>query len=83
MRTAFICQHLNTSSKTGFEEAFESYKGMELEGDDDFQAWCDECESQRLKTDGWNDESMKYANVKVVCEGCYFSIKEFNAKMNH
>jgi len=56
MRTAFICQHLNNSIKTGFEEAFDSYMGMELEEDDEFQAWCDNCETQRLKTDGWNDE---------------------------
>jgi len=83
MRTAFICQHLNNSIKTGFEEAFESYKGMELEEDDDFQAWCDKCEEQRLKTNGWNDESMNFANVKVVCEGCYFIIKEFNTNKKH
>ena len=78
MRTAFICQHLNKTTKTGFEEAFESFKGMELEEDDDFQAWCSECEIQRLKTNGWTDESMEYAKIKVVCEGCYFVIKEFN-----
>ena len=78
MRTAFICQHLNNTIKTGFEEAFESFRGMELEEDDDFQAWCRECEIQRLKTNGWTDESMEYAKIKVVCEGCYFVIKEFN-----
>lgn len=80
MRVAFVCQHLNNSIKTGFEEAFHSYKGMELDEDDDFQAWCDDCEIQRLKSGGWNDESMKYANIKIVCEGCYFVIKEFNEK---
>lgn len=80
MRTAFICQHLNNTNKTGFEEAFKSHNGMELEDDDDFQAWCDECEIQRLKTDGWNDESMNFAKIKLVCEGCYFVIKEFNLK---
>lgn len=80
MRAAYICQHLNNRNQTGFEEAFESFKGMELEEGDDFQAWCDECEVQRLKTNGWTDESMAYANIKVVCEGCYFVIKEFNEK---
>jgi hypothetical protein len=78
IRKAFICQHLNTQSKTGFEEAFESYRGMELDEDDDFQAWCTECEKKRLKTDGWNDESMEFAKIKLVCERCYFEIKEFN-----
>lgn len=78
IRKAFICQHLNTENKTGFEEAFETYRGMELEDDDDFQAWCPECEKERLKTDGWNDESMEFAKIKLVCERCYFEIKEFN-----
>lgn len=82
MRTAFICQHLNNHSKTGFEEAFDSYKGMELD-DDEFQAWCDKCEIQRLKTDGWNDHSMEFAKIKLVCEGCYFVIKEYNVHKKH
>ena len=77
-RMAFICQHLNTETQTGFEEAFPSYKGMELEEDDDLQAWCDQCELERLRTDGWNDESMEFAGIKLVCEDCYFEIKEFN-----
>lgn len=78
IRKAFICQHLNTKNKTGFEEAFETYRGMKLDEDDDFQAWCTECEKVRLKTDGWNDESMKFANIKLVCERCYFEVKELN-----
>ena len=61
IRKAFICQHLNTEYKTGFEEAFETNKGMELNKDEDFQAWCDECEKERLKTNGWNDKSIEYA----------------------
>jgi len=78
IRTAFICQHLNTKDKTGFEEAFDTYKGMELEDDDDFQAWCSSCEKERLKTDGWNDESMEFSQIKLVCERCYFDVKDFN-----
>jgi hypothetical protein len=77
-RMAFVCQHLSTETQTGFEEAFPSYKGMELEEDDDLQAWCDQCELERLRTDGWNDESTKFAGIKLVCEDCYFEIKEFN-----
>ncbi|NER16495.1 DUF6882 domain-containing protein [Spongiivirga citrea] len=78
LRKAFICQHLNTESKTGFEEAFETYPGMELDGEDDFQAWCSECEKVRIKTGGWNEESMAFAKIKLVCEKCYFDIKEMN-----
>lgn len=79
LRKAFICQHLNTESKSGFEEAFETYRGMELDEEDDFQAWCSQCEKERLKTDGWNEESMEYAQIKLVCERCYFEIKELNS----
>ncbi|AUC79958.1 hypothetical protein CW736_11550 [Nonlabens sp. MB-3u-79] len=78
IRKAFICQHLNTNQKTGFEEAFETYRGMELDEEDDFQAWCSKCEKTRIKTDGWNDESMEFAKIKLVCERCYFEIKEIN-----
>lgn len=78
IRRAFICQHLNKKYKTGFEEAFETYRGMELEEDDDFQAWCAECEKERIKTDGWTDESMEFAQIKLVCERCYFEIKQLN-----
>jgi len=78
LRKAFICQHLNSKQKTGFEEAFETYPGMELEEEDDFQAWCSECEKERIKTDGWNDESMELAKIELVCEKCYFEIKKIN-----
>lgn len=80
IRRAFICQHLNTESKTGFEEAFKTYPGIELQEDDDLQAWCSTCEKERLKTNGWNDVSMEFANIKLVCERCYFQIKDFNLK---
>jgi hypothetical protein len=72
-----VCQHLNETNRVGFEEAFATYPGMPLEEDDDLQAWCDECEKERLRTDGWNDESMEFAKIKLVCERCYFSIKDF------
>lgn len=77
-RLAFVCQHLNHETKKGFEEAFETEYGMELDNEDDFQAWCDECEKVRIKTDGWNDESMEFAKIKLVCEDCYFELKTIN-----
>lgn len=78
-RRAFVCQHLKLNVKTGFEESFPTYPDMEFEDeDDDLQAWCDECEKIRVQYDGWNEESEKFANIKVICEKCYFEIKEFN-----
>jgi hypothetical protein len=79
-RRGFVCHHLINGDNKGFEEAFPTIKGMELEEDDDFQAWCDKCEIERLRTDGWNEESTKFADIKLVCEDCYFEIKERNRK---
>ncbi|AHJ97555.1 DUF6882 domain-containing protein [Hymenobacter swuensis] len=77
-RIAFVCKHLNHTSKVGFEESFETHENMELEEEEDFQAWCDECEKVRQKEGGWNDKSMVFANIKLVCEQCYFEMKELN-----
>lgn len=77
-RLAFACQHLNAVDKTGFKEAFDTYPAMPLGEDDDLQAWCSRCEKERLRTNGWNDESMEFAKIKLVCEKCYFNIKDFN-----
>lgn len=77
-RPAFVCQHLNLETPIGFEEAFDTYKGMELEEDQDLQAWCGECEKIRVESDGWNQESEKFAGITLVCENCYFELKEFN-----
>lgn len=77
-RPAFVCQHLNSQTPKGFHEAFETLENMDLDADDDFQAWCDECEEIRVKYDGWNEESEKFAKIKLICEGCYFDIKQIN-----
>jgi hypothetical protein len=75
-RVAFICQHLNKDKYTGFHEAFESDPLIEEE--DDYQAWCNECEKERLKENGWNDISMAFAKIQAVCDQCYFEIKRRN-----
>ena len=50
---------------------------MELSEDDDFQAWCDECEAVRQDEGEWNDKSMAFAGI-CICEMCYFEMKELN-----
>jgi hypothetical protein len=77
-RRAFVCKHLNKKDKVGFEESFETSENMELGEDDDFQAWCDKCELIRQHEDGWNDTSMRFAEIRLVCEKCYFEMKEVN-----
>ncbi|KQT29579.1 hypothetical protein ASG22_19850 [Chryseobacterium sp. Leaf405] len=79
-RAAFVCQHLNLEQYKGFGEAFDTYRGMQLDEDDDFQAWCSECEKVRLQSNGWNDESEEFAKIKLICEDCYFELKSLNTK---
>ncbi|MEO8515814.1 MAG: DUF6882 domain-containing protein [Flavobacterium sp.] len=77
-RLAFVCQHITKKEKVGFEEAFETYENMELGDDDDFQAWCNDCEAIRQKEVSWSEDAMTFAEIKVVCEKCYFEMKELN-----
>lgn len=77
-RRAFVCHHLNKVDKVGFEESFETIEDMELGEDDDFMAWCNQCEIIRQQEDGWNDRAIKLADIRIVCEKCYFEMKEAN-----
>ncbi|MFD1256582.1 DUF6882 domain-containing protein [Mucilaginibacter terrae] len=70
---AFVCKHLISKEYPGFHEAFES--GLCMEENDDYQAWCDECEKVRINEGKWNEESMAFAEIKIVCDQCYFEIK--------
>ena len=75
-RIAFICQHLNKDEHTGFNEAFEPVTIPDA--DDGYQAWCDECEKVREQEGEWNDTSMAFAKIKLICDQCYFEIRETN-----
>ncbi|CAL2063581.1 DUF6882 domain-containing protein [Tenacibaculum sp. 190524A05c] len=77
-RPAFVCQHLNLTERKGFHESFDTFRGMDLDNDDDFGAWCNECELVRDKEGEWNDVSESYAEIQLVCEECYFELKDFN-----
>lgn len=76
-RIAFVCKHLNNTG-VGFNEGFETFENMELPEDDDFQAWCDECEIMRQKEGEWTEKLMALADIRIVCEKCYFDMKESN-----
>lgn len=77
-RSAFVCNHLIGANKVGFNEAFDTVEDMELGEDDGFQAWCDQCEAKRQKEGEWNDNSQALVEIKLVCEKCYFEMKEIN-----
>jgi hypothetical protein len=75
-RIAFVCQHLLKGSNLGFHEAFES--DPLIEPDDDYQAWCDECNKVWEREGEWNEASMAFSDIKVVCDECYFEAKRRN-----
>jgi hypothetical protein len=75
-RAAFVCQHLNKDVFTGFHEAFES--NPLIEPDDDYQAWCDECEKIREQEGEWNDVSEGFAKIRLICDQCFFEVKQRN-----
>jgi hypothetical protein len=75
-RAAFVCQHLNSYTRTGFHEPFDS--DPSIEADDDYQAWCDACEKVRLHEGEWNDVSEGFAKIRLVCDQCFFEIKAKN-----
>ena len=72
----FVCQHLNKDTYTGFHEAFES--NPLIEPDDDYQAWCDECEKIILQEGEGNDVSEGFAKIRLICDQCFFEIKRRN-----
>jgi len=72
-RAAFVCQHLLDDTSSGFHEAFDL--DPLIEPDDEHQAWCDQCEKIRLKEGEWTDAAMAFANIKVICNQCYFDMK--------
>ena len=72
-RPALVCRHLNLDTPKGFEEAFETYKGMKLNDKVNFKAWCSECEMIRIQS-----EKEKLDLLTLICEDCYFELKDIN-----
>lgn len=79
-RRAFICQHLTKESHLGFHEPFPTDPDTELEMEDDYEAWCDQCEAVRAAEGEWNDRSEAFAKIKLYCVKCFFEIKDSNCR---
>jgi hypothetical protein len=62
----FVCIHLTEpSAGRGFNRAEPS------EQDPFPDAWCDDCELIREQHQGWDEESEKLMEGRVLCSGCY------------
>ncbi|MEJ1241180.1 DUF6882 domain-containing protein [Chryseolinea sp. T2] len=75
-RVAFVCQHLLKGSNLGFHETIES--NPLTDPDDDYQAWCDDCEIAWIREGEWNATFKAFVDLKIVCDQCYFESKRRN-----
>ena len=67
----FVCQHLVRGRGLGFFCADDP-------NDPQPDAWCSECETIRSAEGEWNDTSESFANITLLCAGCYEVIKRRN-----
>jgi hypothetical protein len=70
---AFACCHLSLKSERplGFIEP-------EVEPDDEPQAWCAACDAMLEREGDWNEISLAYADVRLVCEFCFAKLRDIH-----
>lgn len=68
----FVCQHLASGEKLGFNVGYDPEFLDDLYPD----AWCNECEKMLESEGEWNEVSEKYADIKLLCSQCYEDLRE-------
>lgn len=71
---AFVCQHLAQGEGLGFHVGYSEDEPDELYPD----AFCDACLAFYQAEGEWNDAAEAYADIKLVCSGCYADIRARN-----
>ena len=74
---AYVCHHLNLQKPVGFYEPFASDPSV-VYSNDELSAWCDACDEVLMRIGKWNEESESFAKIKLVCDACFFDMKELN-----
>jgi hypothetical protein len=72
---AFACSHLIQ----GRERPLGFFYTETDEENQEPQAWCGECEALLAGAGDWTDELLERANIRVVCEFCFESLRKFHA----
>ncbi len=67
----YVCQHLVKGSGLGFYF-------VDDPGNARPDAWCRDCDAMLAKVGEWNDESEVFADIKLLCSGCYDEAKRRN-----
>jgi len=74
-QAAYVCTHLaGAGAGLGFN------RNEPTEEDPFPDAWCDHCEIIREAADGWDEESGKLAQIKLLCSECYESARIRNTR---
>ena len=50
----------------------------EEDDDNDRSAWCDACDAMLLREREWTDVAMAHADVRLVCEFCFYDISRLH-----
>ena len=79
-QSTYVCQHIIETLNDGKPRGFWWADDPDNPRPD---AWCSKCEAKVQETNGeWDDESKKYAGVKLLCGACYDRAKEINFGKN-
>ena len=70
----YVCQHLITGQGLGF------HVGPDPDAPDALwpDAWCDACEAVLTREGEWNDTAVAYADIRLICSGCYQKARLLN-----
>ena len=74
-RPAYACAHSLASLKDG------DARGLNYVRDEDgfYNGWCSECDRFLLAHGGaWNDETEGFAQIRLLCEGCFDQLIAMN-----
>ena len=69
----YVCTHLFHQTDQGFHSTADPENPRP-------DAWCDRCESVRLREGGWTEASEKLAGITLACGTCYDIIEENNRR---
>ena len=77
---AFVCGHVARGTGLGFYVACEPNPDDPDRGEFGrfLNAWCEQCEQERLRYGGWDDRSESNLNLKLVCLHCFAEIRRRN-----
>ena len=73
----FVCQHLVSGEKLGFNCGYDPEEPNAIYPD----AWCDECEKVLDAEGEWNDRSESFADIKLLCAYCYEDLSKIILKL--